>query len=383
MNIFFEFTYGIGDWLSNFDYIPVGSVLGVLISLGVVLILGGIFALAKNGDVRGGMIMAGISLTLVILLSTFWIVTLHPMYKAKEVVFKEQQKAIYSKRSLSNDATFTWIDTMDGPFHVRKRVLVSEKYRDDKRLHNKQLTRQQVAKKALGSTVVITCRIETKHGSRTREGSGFFVGRDMIATNFHVVKDAVDIKVKSIHSDKSYEVTGYLAVDSKNDLAILQIKTSRFSFGLPSPLTVSWPGIGGTSKASLNIGDPVYTTGNPLSQEGSFLAGHISNILLSTICGKKKVGERIQVQIPIYSGNSGGPLLDDRGLVVGVIYSGIVVEVRTIFDVREAVTDKDGELKPEETPYYAIGNVIVKSKNKFTLSTPGRFGFLTEPMLNV
>ncbi|MFH0888317.1 MAG: trypsin-like peptidase domain-containing protein [Planctomycetota bacterium] len=132
-------------------------------------------------------------------------------------------------------------------------------------------------------------------------GSGFFVRPDgALVTNLHVVSKAVSIKVK-ISKDKQLDVEGLLYCDDQNDLVILKVNGN----GLPTvPLGDS---------DSLKPGEKVYAIGSPSGLENTISDGIVSGI--RTVGKNKKV---IQITAPISSGNSGGPVFNEQGEVIGV-----------------------------------------------------------------
>ncbi|TIQ33248.1 MAG: DegQ family serine endoprotease [Mesorhizobium sp.] len=141
-------------------------------------------------------------------------------------------------------------------------------------------------------------------------GSGFIVGADgTIVTNNHVVDGATSIKVTL---DDGTELPAKLVGhDAKNDLAVLKIKASK-----PLP-TVRW---GDSNK--LMTGDQVLAIGNPFGIGTTVTAGIVSARGRDLHSGP--FDDFIQIDAPINHGNSGGPLVDVSGNVVGIdtaIYS--------------------------------------------------------------
>ncbi|TPM39957.1 DegQ family serine endoprotease [Mesorhizobium sp. B2-3-4] len=141
-------------------------------------------------------------------------------------------------------------------------------------------------------------------------GSGFIVGADgTIVTNNHVVDGATSIKVTL---DDGTELPAKLiGHDAKNDLAVLRIKA-----GKPLP-TVKW---GDSDK--LMTGDQVLAIGNPFGIGTTVTAGIVSARGRDLHSGP--FDDFIQIDAPINHGNSGGPLVDISGNVVGIntaIYS--------------------------------------------------------------
>ena len=136
-------------------------------------------------------------------------------------------------------------------------------------------------------------------------GSGFFVGKDIVATNFHVIEQAAAGYAKVIGQSAKLNITGIVGLDALHDLALLQVDSSGV---LPLPVA---------SKLYVNIGDAVYAIGNPRGLEGTFSQGIISSV---REFGSDRV---LQITAPISPGSSGGPLLDQIGNVVGVSFASI------------------------------------------------------------
>ena len=157
---------------------------------------------------------------------------------------------------------------------------------------------QQIAKKALASTVLLV--MEDANGQPLSLGSGFFVRNGQVATNLHVVKGASRGYAKLVDQKTKYDIEGITAVDAERDLVILKISVPRaqvISLG---------------DSDTVQIGSPVYAVGNPRGLEGTFSQGIISSI--------RKVGtdKILQLTAPISPGSSGGPVLNDKGQVIGV-----------------------------------------------------------------
>ncbi|MER8463867.1 DegQ family serine endoprotease [Mesorhizobium sp. M1396] len=141
-------------------------------------------------------------------------------------------------------------------------------------------------------------------------GSGFIVGADgIIVTNNHVIDGASSIKVAL---DDGTELPAKLVGrDAKNDLAVLKVKSDK-----PLP-TVKW---GDSDK--LMPGDQVLAFGNPFGIGTTVTAGIVSARGRDLHSGP--FDDFIQIDAPINHGNSGGPLVDVNGNVVGInaaIYS--------------------------------------------------------------
>lgn len=157
---------------------------------------------------------------------------------------------------------------------------------------------QQIAKKALASTVLLV--MEDANGQPLSLGSGFFVRNGQVATNLHVVKGASRGYAKLVNQKTKYDIEGITAIDAERDLVILKIS-------VPGAQVIS---LGDSD--TVEVGSPIYAVGNPRGLEGTFSQGIISSI--------RKVGtdKILQLTAPISPGSSGGPVLNDKGQVIGV-----------------------------------------------------------------
>ena len=148
-------------------------------------------------------------------------------------------------------------------------------------------------------------------------GSGFFISKDgYLITNYHVIADCVDpsyegyarlyVKLAGDSDNKiPSKVIGY---DSTLDLALLKVEVEApYVFTLGSSL-------------DLDVGDKVYAIGSPLGLERTLTSGIISakeRELLS-------IGKVFQIDAAVNGGNSGGPLIDEKGRVQAIVFAGMV-----------------------------------------------------------
>lgn len=136
------------------------------------------------------------------------------------------------------------------------------------------------------------------------KGSGFIIdSTGIVITNNHVVKDARTVTV-TLSNGNSYPAK-ILGTDAKTDLAVLKI-----SVGHPLPFVE----LG--SSASVTPGEWVVAMGNPFGLDGTVTAGIVS--ALGRDIGDGPYDKFIQIDAPINEGNSGGPLFDQRGEVIGI-----------------------------------------------------------------
>ena len=139
-------------------------------------------------------------------------------------------------------------------------------------------------------------------------GSGFVIDKEgHILTNYHVVQNARSVRVS--FSDRDNVKAEIVGVDPATDVAVLKVDQSAAALD-PLPF--------GNSD-SVRVGDPVIAIGNPFGLERSVTAGIVSALQreISNSVGTS-IDHVIQTDAPINSGNSGGPLLNDRGQVVAI-----------------------------------------------------------------
>ncbi len=176
----------------------------------------------------------------------------------------------------------------------------------------KALTNQEIAAKCTPWTVgvIATSYYENNYfgygGAATSTGTGIIMSSDgYIITNCHVVDGATDLSVRMLDGTE-YAAT-LIGLDERSDLAVLKIDAT----GLPAAEF-------GDSDALL-VGDPVIAIGNPLGLE---LMGTVTDGIVSAINRDVAVDERtmtlIQTNAAINAGNSGGPLINQYGQVIGI-----------------------------------------------------------------
>ena len=135
-------------------------------------------------------------------------------------------------------------------------------------------------------------------------GSGFIVDESgVVLTNNHVIDGASTVRVKL--SDGSIRQARVLGRDEKTDLAVLRIE------GGGSFKAVTW---GNSDK--VRVGDSVFAMGSPFGLGNSVTAGIVS--ARGREIGAGPYDDFLQVDAAINSGNSGGPLFDSSGRVIGV-----------------------------------------------------------------
>jgi S1-C subfamily serine protease len=143
-------------------------------------------------------------------------------------------------------------------------------------------------------------------------GTGFSFGSSgYIITNYHVVKDAKLIKVRFLNGDVAE--AKIIVKDESNDIAFIKPKRSPKLPGANISL--------GDSSA-MRIGDKVFTIGFPMSnilgQQPRYSEG-----VINSLAGMGDDPKVFQISIPIQSGNSGGPLFNQKGEMVGIVSSSL------------------------------------------------------------
>lgn len=160
-------------------------------------------------------------------------------------------------------------------------------------------------------------------------GSGFFISADgTVLTNHHVVDGAEELVV--VWSNTAWRVN-VIASDSKVDLAILGLAGCAYEIGGGIRIDVeqspNFPFLVGDSGRQCELGDTVYAIGYPhIMEQGmevKVTRGVISSLMGSINKFDADVrSSRFQMDAAIQAGNSGGPVVDEHGRLVGVCVSG-------------------------------------------------------------
>ena len=159
----------------------------------------------------------------------------------------------------------------------------------------------QLANKTLGATVYVE--------AGKAMGSGFRISDNLIITNYHVIKDKrYNIYVSNFNSKIKYKVS-FIKLSSAYDIAILKLSNKDLRY-FPKNLILNtnFP----------KIGSKIFTAGNPYGLQGTFSDGVVSSIRQVPDATVGLPPEMIQITAPIAPGSSGGPLVNQKGEVLGV-----------------------------------------------------------------
>ena len=153
--------------------------------------------------------------------------------------------------------------------------------------------------------------IDSKQDIKEWSGTGFALQNGYIVTNYHVIENAKTIFVQGVNSDfqEKYNVK-VIATDEYNDLALLQISDNRFNGFGTIPYNV---------KTSVSdVGEEVFVLGYPLtSTMGDEIK--LTTGVISSKTGFQGNVSLYQISAPIQPGNSGGPLFDNKGNLIGIV----------------------------------------------------------------
>lgn len=143
-------------------------------------------------------------------------------------------------------------------------------------------------------------------------GSGFFISADgVIATAYHVIDGAHSIRAR-MSDGTTYQVSQVVGFDMDRDIALLKISVTRAVDYLP------------LETGEITPGETAYSFGSPLGfLDGSFSSGVVAAALREEAIDLygEEVYRQVQFTAPISQGNSGGPLLNAHGRVIGIVTS--------------------------------------------------------------
>ena len=206
------------------------------------------------------------------------------------IMFSNEAEQTFPIETASIDATQGTISSVDSPISV------------DNVPQEGALSLQDIYEKNIPSVVSISCT----HTSGSSTGTGVILSADgYVVTNCHVVEGAKNIDV--LLSDGRTLAADLVGMDTVSDLAVLHVTAEDLI-----------PAVLGDSTA-LRVGDVVVAIGDPLGIE---LRGTMTDGIVSAINRDVDVGGRtmslIQTNAALNSGNSGGPLINCYGQVIGI-----------------------------------------------------------------
>ena len=138
-------------------------------------------------------------------------------------------------------------------------------------------------------------------GEKLSRGSGFFIDKDRVVTNRHVIDGAFRAEVH-LNSGNRFPVKGVVAVDAEGDVALLKVEAPANQV---RPLSLD--------RTSPQEGESIVVIGNPFGLEGS-----VTNGIVSAVRDIPGFGRIIQITAPISPGSSGSPVVNMQGQVIGV-----------------------------------------------------------------
>jgi|LSQX01.2.fsa_nt_gb S1-C subfamily serine protease len=154
--------------------------------------------------------------------------------------------------------------------------------------------------------------IQSGNQSKLSSGTGFGISSNgIIVTNYHVIDGAKSIKVRGVNSDfnKTYNAK-VLVSDKNNDLALIQIDDYGFTSLGTVPYTIKTGLVG--------VGENIFVLGYPLrATMGDEIK--LTNGIVSSRTGFQGDITSYQISAPVQPGNSGGPLFDSQGNLIGII----------------------------------------------------------------
>ena len=198
------------------------------------------------------------------------------------------------------------------------------------------LTASQIYEQNVSSILAITSTVRTTNNygqiaEYTSSGTGFIITEDgYVVTNHHVIEGATKITV-TMYNGTSYGAE-LIGSDATNDVALLKMQAQGLK-----PVTIG-------SSSTIQVGDQVVAIGNALGELSSSLTvGYISGIDRD-VATDGTVMNMIQTDAAINSGNSGGPLFNARGEVIGITtakYSGTTSSGASIEGISFAIPVDD------------------------------------------
>lgn len=142
-------------------------------------------------------------------------------------------------------------------------------------------------------------------------GTGFAIADGYIATNYHVTNGARTINVRGVNGEMKDSYKGYVVASDKNhDLSIVKIIDTKFNGFKPIPYSMG--------KVMPEVGNDIFILGYPLtSTMGNEVK--LTEGIISAASGYKGDQSMFQISAAVQPGNSGGPLFDNNGNIIGIV----------------------------------------------------------------
>lgn len=171
-------------------------------------------------------------------------------------------------------------------------------------------------------------------------GTGFFIDcRGYIATNYHVIENESDIEVDLIQNGQKHSYPAKVIFsDKQNDLAVIKIDDSKFKPYSKLPYNL---------KTQISdVGSSVFALGYPmalsvLGEEVKFTDGKISSKT-----GFQGDITTYQISVPVQPGNSGGPLFDYDGNIIGVVNAKVMAADNVAYAIKSSYLKNVAEVLP-------------------------------------
>lgn len=155
-------------------------------------------------------------------------------------------------------------------------------------------------------------------------GTGFiFNSEGLVISNYHVVEKANSIKVR-FSTGEGVEAK-FVLKDDSNDIVVLKLES------IPSNIVTNMS-LGDSSK--MNVGDKVFTIGYPFSNILGKQPRYTEGII-NSLYGVQDDPRWFQISVPIQPGNSGGPLFNERGEIIGITVASL--DAKNVFEITGAI----------------------------------------------
>lgn len=228
----------------------------------------------------------------------------------REFLNKKYEQTVNISKRLSNNGLSSSLRTelKEIKLSVQQEIV---NYNNRVAIHNAEVERRRQEEERLAREEAERIAKEEAERNANWSGTGFALRNKYIVTNYHVIEEARTIKILGINSDFHKEYSAKVcATDRSNDLALLEIVDDSFAgFGVV-------PYYAKTQMAE--VGESVFVLGYPLtSTMGEEIK--LTTGVISSRTGFQGDVSSYQFSAPIQPGNSGAPLFDNKGNLIGIV----------------------------------------------------------------